>query len=120
MKQIHSATYRYRALALRADACRVAGRYAESERYYRQALARTEEILGPDHVVASTILNNLGVLYKSMARFDEAEAAYRRAFAIMQTILEPDDPEMATMYHNLGGLEHARGRHAAGEPFARR
>jgi tetratricopeptide (TPR) repeat protein len=29
-------------------------------------------------------------------------------------------PETAAVYHNLGGLEHARGRHAAGERFARR
>ena len=29
-------------------------------------------------------------------------------------------PSLASIYHNLGGLEHARGRYARGEPFARR
>jgi tetratricopeptide (TPR) repeat protein len=28
-------------------------------------------------------------------------------------------PDMATLYHNLGGLEHARGRYARVEPWAR-
>ena len=32
----------------------------------------------------------------------------------------PATPAMATLYHNLGGLEHARGRYAEGEPYARR
>ena len=32
----------------------------------------------------------------------------------------PIHPEVAAVYHNLGGLEHARGRYARGEPFARR
>ena len=38
----------------------------------------------------------------------------------MKKTLGSAHPELATLYHNLGGLEHARGRYARGEPFARR
>jgi tetratricopeptide (TPR) repeat protein len=31
-----------------------------------------------------------------------------------------DSSRAASLYHNLGGLEHARGRFAEGEPFARK
>ena len=44
----------------------------------------------------------------------------RRARRISERSLGPDHSEVATIYHNLGGLEHARGRYARGEPYARR
>ena len=60
------------------------------------------------------------MVYKYAARFDEAEALYQRALAAIEATLGPDHPDTATVWHNLGGIEHARGRHAAGEPYARR
>src|SRR5262245_41351878 len=83
-----------------ADTCRSRGRYAEAERLFLQALALAETVLGRDDLEVSTILNNLGVLYKYMGRFDEGARMYRRAFEIMQASLSPNHPEMATIYHN--------------------
>ena len=39
--------------------------------------------------------------------------------ALAGKLFDAGDPAMATIYHNLGGLEHARGRYAEGEPYAR-
>src|SRR5262249_33562808 len=52
-------------------------------------------------------------------RFDAAERRYRAALAIMRHI-EKDYGLLGNIYHNLGGLEHARGRYARGEKWARR
>jgi hypothetical protein len=60
------------------------------------------------------------VLYKYTGCFREALRLYRRALTIAVKVLGPEHPEVATLCHNLGGLEHARGRYARGEPFARR
>jgi len=66
------------------------------------------------------VLNDLGVVHKAQARFDDAGLVYRRALAISAQAEDTDAAALATLYHNLGGLEHARGRYAVGEPFARR
>src|SRR5207249_756098 len=63
---------------------------------------------------------DLAVLYKYTGQFRVASRLYRRALALMEQHFGPDHLELATLYHNLGGLEHAQGRHARGEPFARR
>lgn len=65
-------------------------------------------------------MNELAVLYKSTGRFDEAAVLYERCFAVFATQAAEDSDDLATLYHNLGGLEHARRRHAAGEPYARK
>jgi Flp pilus assembly protein TadD len=82
------------------------GRYGEAEPLFRQALA-----LDPDDPAT---LNGLAVLCKYNGRFDEAEQLYRRALPLVA------GDDLATIYHNLGGLEHARGRYAQAEPYARR
>jgi tetratricopeptide (TPR) repeat protein len=89
----------------KAVALRDLARYAESEALLRRALAIAAESAPADTTHLCGLWNELGVLYKYMGRFDEAG----RHGAVL-----------ATVYHNLGGLEHARGRYAAGEPFARR
>jgi tetratricopeptide (TPR) repeat protein len=66
------------------------------------------------------ILNELGILGKADGRFRDAGRHYREALAILRGSRKRGRVELADLYHNLGGLEHARGRHARGEPLARR
>ncbi len=89
-----------------ADAFREAGRYAEAERLYVQALAHPAS---EDETEWATTANSLGILYKYMGRYDEAEPLYHKSLAILERSLGPDHPDIASLYHNLGGLEHARG-----------
>src|SRR5258706_5248476 len=96
------------------------GEYARAERLFGFALKSAERMLGPTDVVAGAVLNDLGMVHKYQGRFDEAERAYRRAHAIFLAARGELSLELAALYHNRSGLEHARGRHAGGEPFARR
>jgi tetratricopeptide (TPR) repeat protein len=98
----------------KAVALRDLARYAESEALLRRALAIAAESAPADTTHLCGLWNELGVLYKYMGRFDEAGRAYTNALPLAHGAV------LATVYHNLGGLEHARGRYAAGEPFARR
>jgi tetratricopeptide (TPR) repeat protein len=94
---------------------RVLGRLDAAEARLMAALETAETRLGADDPQTAAVLNDLAVVYKYAARFDDAEALYRRALENT-----PDEFAQATIWHNLGGIEHARGRHAAGEPYARR
>ena len=45
---------------------------------FQQTLTGKEKALGPDH---TSILNNLGILYKAQGRLEEAEMMFQRALA---------------------------------------
>ena len=110
---------RVRSLVRRGGVCRARGRYAEAERCLRRALRIAERALGRKHTEVAAVLNDLGCCTRYTASFGDAARCYRRALAIFQRAPDADRPDLATLYHNLGGLEHARGRFARGEPFAR-
>ncbi|MFE4583164.1 tetratricopeptide repeat protein [Streptomyces chartreusis] len=57
------------------------------------------------------------MLGKYAGHFDRSEELYNRALDILAD--GQDDDAIATIYHNLGGLAHARGKHDAGEKWAR-
>ncbi|PYS18265.1 MAG: hypothetical protein DMG17_06475, partial [Acidobacteria bacterium] len=104
----------------RAEAFYSKGMYEKAEVYYLHALVGAEQAFGPDHLKVAMVLNNLGVIYKCLARFAEARRVYERSLAIMEPVLGPEDCDVAVLYHNLGGLEHASGNYARGETFARK
>lgn len=95
------------------------GAYALAEKLHREALRVAIAKLPRDEAGAST--NALAIVYKYLGRYDEAEKLYRRALAIAerQPASRDRDATLATLFHNLGGLEHARGRFARAEPWAR-
>src|SRR6266581_8947992 len=98
----------------RAEAFYSKGMYEKAEVYYLHALAGAEQAFGPDHLKVAMVLNNLGVIYKCLARFAEARRVYERSLAIKEPVLGPEDCDVAVLYHNLGGLEHASGNYARG------
>ena len=74
----------------RAEAFYSKGMYEKAEAYYLHALAGAEQAFGPDHLKVAMVLNNLGVIYKCLARFAEARRVYERSLAIMEPVLGPD------------------------------
>ena len=100
---------RVHALASLAVIARVRSRLDEAEGLYLAALTIAEDD-------TASLLCGLGVVYKYAGRLDDAERVYREALAL----IGPDEPASAAVWHNLGGIEHSRGRHAEGEPHARR
>jgi tetratricopeptide (TPR) repeat protein len=108
------------ALAQLGNFLRLRGRYAEADQVPDGGLGEAEATLGPDDPCLVPLLNALGIVCKYTGEFDRAERVYRRALSLVEAQDPTNLGQKADLYHNLGGLEHARGRHAAGEPLARR
>ena len=109
-----------RAARFLGNVLRAQGRHAAADRMLARALDESMADLGPNDLETAAALNYLGMLRKYQGLFPEAAAFYRRATAIVSRSPERRGEAAATLAHNLGGLEHARGRHARGEPHARR
>ena len=63
------------------EALYAAGRYAEAEPRWREALVRAERELGPEHPGTAGLLGNLAALYRQEGRTDEAGALQAGASA---------------------------------------
>jgi tetratricopeptide (TPR) repeat protein len=86
------------------EAKRGLGRYSESEAYYLQAL-NVAGHLGPSGAFgASTVQNNLALLYGQMGRDREAEEFHRRAINVSQRLSGSMNPNVAKFSHDLGAL----------------
>jgi|GEM_PF-523603 tetratricopeptide (TPR) repeat protein len=109
---------RVRARVFVAGIDRALGAYAAADRGFAAALREAKRAFGPRDADVAGIFNNLGVLRKYQGRYAEAARFYGRALPLLRAA--GDRGALATLYHNLGGIEHARGRHAAGEPHARK
>lgn len=102
-----------------AETCRVQGKYAEAEQFYRQSVAIKERVLGEHHPDVATGLSNLaGVHY---ARGDLAGAAvlFKRALAILEGALGPAHPDVAKILANLAGVYHMQQRSTEAEALYR-
>jgi tetratricopeptide (TPR) repeat protein len=94
------------------------GAYARAEKPCLAALAVAKAELPADEV--ATYANGLAIVYKYSARYDEAARLYKDALRRIERAGGRRHPALAAILHNLGGLEHARGRFARAEPYARR
>lgn len=108
---------RVQLLAGLAETVCARGRYAEARALLRRALAVARRRLGTHDLDTMAVLNLLGMVGKYSGRLDDAARAYQAAWHI--AVRHPD-ADLATLCHNRGGLEHARGRYARAEAFARR
>jgi tetratricopeptide (TPR) repeat protein len=98
---------------------RIQHRFDEAERCLQRALALGEVYgeVGPLESIG--LLCDLGTVYCEAGRLAESEATFRRARTAIETELGQNHPEAATLYHQLALLEQKRGRHEAGEAYAR-
>lgn len=73
----------------------------------------------PEHLSA---WNELGIVYKYLAKFEKARKCYRAALRYCDSCLTGSARYelLANLYHNLGGLEHAQRRFRRAEPYARK
>jgi tetratricopeptide (TPR) repeat protein len=96
-----------------------AGRYAEAEPLYREALAIRREALPQGHPDIAQSLNNLAELYRVTGRYGEAEPLYREALDIYREALGDAHPNVATSLNNLAALLESTGRYGEAEPLYR-
>ncbi|MEM8599832.1 MAG: tetratricopeptide repeat protein, partial [Bacteroidota bacterium] len=92
-----------------------AGRTAEAEPLYREALVTAEAALGPEHPATLITLNNLAAFLRGQGAFAEAERRYRDALTRFEAAYDGPHPNVATARGNLGALLLATGRLAEAE-----
>lgn len=86
-----------------------AGRFAEAEPLFREALEIHRQTLGARHPKTAAHLNNLAGLLQDTGRFAEAEPLYREALEIDREALGERHPDQAISLVNLGSLLVQRG-----------
>lgn len=82
----------------------VAGRFAEAEKFLRDAL-RMDPTLAEAHY-------NLAVVLRNEGRYDEAIAEYHHSLAGFAS-----EPDRAKAFYGIGLAREARGDHGAWEPY---
>jgi tetratricopeptide (TPR) repeat protein len=107
-------------LSDRAGVLYRAGKFADAEPLFKQALAIREKTLDPDDPNLATSLNNLAELYRVQGRYADAEPLYKRALAIYEKVRGPDNPNVATLLNNLALLYTSQSRYADAEPLYKR
>ena len=103
-----------------AELYRNQGRYGEAEPLYKRSLAIYEKLLGAEHSLTATSLNNLAGLYESQGRYVEAEPLYKRSLAITEKVLGSEHPHSGASLNNLAGLYKSQGRYVDAEPLYKR
>jgi tetratricopeptide (TPR) repeat protein len=97
-----------------------AGRYAEAEPLWREALERGEREFGPQEPRTANLLNNLAEVYRATGRYAAAEPLYQRAIAIDEKTLGPEHPSLAVNLWNLAAFYVAARRWSEAEPLYQR
>ncbi len=93
------------------------GRYSEAEPLLQQALALYRRLLGEEHPLVATSLNNLAQLYDNQGQYAEAETLYQQALALYRSLLGEEHPWVATSLNNVGALYRNQGLYAEAEPL---
>lgn len=96
--------------------------YADAESLYKRSCQAYEKSGGPNDLGLSTVLENLGKLYRDKPQFDitKAEPLLKRALAIREKMLGPEHPETAETLSDLSLLYFYEKNPAAAEEFAGR
>ena len=94
-----------------------AGKYDQGVVLAQQAVEKSENRFGPDHVDITASLNILGLLYSHKGDYARAEPLHVRALAIREKVLGPDHQETAISLNNLALLYQAKGDYARAEPL---
>jgi hypothetical protein len=85
------------------------GDYGAARALLWEALARREQLFGPDHPTVAQTLNSLGNVLAQSADFVGARAAFERAVVGFARGYGPDHISVAVALNNLGELEEQQG-----------
>jgi tetratricopeptide (TPR) repeat protein len=76
--------------------------------------------LGSDYLIRlATVHDNMGRIYRDLARYQEAEKLTRRAIELAQRVQEQDNPNVAIFQRSLANLYLVSGREAEAETLYR-
>jgi tetratricopeptide (TPR) repeat protein len=77
---------------------------ADAERYYREALDIRRRVLGPEHPLTVTAINDLANSLSDQGRYGDAIQLNENALAIRVRLYGPDSPLTAASLYNLACL----------------
>jgi len=80
------------------------GRYADAERFYRQALDINQAWYGTDSYQAASNSTMLGRSLVFQARYEEADLLLRRALAVQERVFGPVHPRVASALNDVGNV----------------
>lgn len=92
-----------------------AGKFAEAEKHYRQALPTLEEVLGRDHLAVIDILHKLAVIAYERGKYNDAANALQQIFARRVAQLGMNHAETLDTLYNIGRVELRRGNFGEAE-----
>ncbi len=93
------------------------GQYDEARLLLQQALLRTEQSVGSEHIQTATCLEHLGELYWHENNFEQSAVVRERALKILERTVGPDHPDIACELDNLALVYHSQGRPALAKPL---
>jgi tetratricopeptide (TPR) repeat protein/nucleoside phosphorylase len=96
------------------------GDYATTLPLYERALEIGERVLGKDHPLTATSLNNLADLYRATGQYEQALPLSQRALEIWERVLGTDHPSTATSLNNLAALYDSTGQYEQALPLYER
>ena len=82
-----------------------------------RALAIHEKVLGKEHSLVATSLNDLAELYDAQGNYQKAEPLLQRSLAIGEKVLGKEHPDVATSLNNLALLYKKQGNYQKAEPL---
>jgi CHAT domain-containing protein/tetratricopeptide (TPR) repeat protein len=97
-----------------------AGHYSEALDLGERVLEIREQVLGPNHPITATSLNNLAFLYQQTGNYQRSLPLYQRALAIVERNLGPKHPTTATGLSNLAMLYCNKGDYQLAQPLCQR
>jgi eukaryotic-like serine/threonine-protein kinase len=96
-----------------------AGRDAEAEQFFHEALQIRRRTVKGDDDLTSSVLNSLAATVEILGRPAEAEPMHREALAMKRRLHPGDDPGVAMSITNLAYLLQRTGRLTEAEPLYR-
>jgi len=86
-----------------------AGDFHAAEAWYERALTTRERVLGPEHPLTASSLNNLAEVLRERGELTAAKPLQERALAIRQRVLGPEHPLTAASLTNMAELHYNQG-----------
>jgi eukaryotic-like serine/threonine-protein kinase len=86
------------------------GHYAETERYYRQALDIILGFYGKDHPETASVMTLLGRSLNNQGRFDDSADMLRESLGIQERVYGPVHPRVASILGELGKVAMQQGK----------
>ncbi len=91
--------------------------YQESEKWYQEALAIREKVLGKMNTDYAATLNNLSNIFKEEGKYEKAEVLQIEAKNIQEKLLGREHPHFAASLHNLALIYWELGQYEKAEPL---